>query len=99
MMRDIIRVEPLATYFEKDETEAGEGTTIILINNARPAEWVETSNRPDCAEWPGLDPYAPGMVSWDVFHAVLTPGDLTPMMVFQDRASADRFGDMAILQA
>lgn len=80
-----------------DETEVGGGTTIILINNARPAEWVETSNPPDCAEWLGFDPYAPGMVSWDVFDAVLTPGDLILMMVFQDGASADRFGDMAIL--
>lgn len=69
---------------------------LVLINDARPPEWSGTSNALDCAEWLGLAPYAPGMVSWDVFDAVLTPGDLILMRVFEDRLSVDHFGDIAI---
>jgi len=81
-----------------DETRIGEGTNIVLITDARPAEWAGTSNPPDCAEFLGLDPYAADMVSWDVFDALLTPGDLILMLVFRDRASADHFSDTVILK-
>jgi heme-degrading monooxygenase HmoA len=81
-----------------DETEVGEGTTIVLVNDTRPPEWSGTSNAPDCAEWLGLDPYAQDMVSWDVFEAVLAPDDLILMLVFKDEASASRFVDVAILK-
>jgi len=81
-----------------DETEVGDGTSIVLITDARPAEWRGTSNPPECAEWLGLDPYAAEMVSWDVFDAVLTPGDLLLMLVFRDRASADHFSDTVLLK-
>lgn len=81
-----------------DETEVGEGTTIVLITDSRPAEWDETSNPPDCAEFLGLDPYAPGMVSWDVLDAVRTPGELMLMLVFADRAAADHFSDTMLLK-
>ncbi|HEY4129203.1 MAG TPA: antibiotic biosynthesis monooxygenase, partial [Gemmatimonadaceae bacterium] len=77
-----------------DETEVGDGTTVILIGDARPHEWRGTSNAADCAEWLGLDPYARDMVSWDVFEAVLTPGELIMMLVFKDRESADRFSEI-----
>lgn len=81
-----------------DETEVGEGTSIVLITDKRPAEWGGTSNPPDCAEFLGLDPYAADMVSWDVFDAVLTPGDLVLMLVFRNRAAADHFCDTVILK-
>ena len=81
-----------------DETEVGEGTRIVLITDVRPTEWGGTSNPPDCAEWLGLDPYAPDMVSWDVFDALLTPGDLLLMLIFRDRAAADHFGDTVLLK-
>ena len=58
----------------------------------------ETSNPPDCAEWLGLDPYASDMVSWDVFEAMFAPGDLILVLVFKDRAGADRFGDTVLLK-
>jgi heme-degrading monooxygenase HmoA len=81
-----------------DETEVGEGTSIVLITDERPAEWGRTSNPPDCAEFLGLDPYAAEMVSWDVFEAVLAPGDLILMMVFRDRTAADTFSDTVLLK-
>jgi len=36
-----------------DETKVGEGTTVTLINATRPAEWKQTNNPYDCAEWLG----------------------------------------------
>ena len=64
-----------------DETEVGEGTTVTLIDAKRPAEWKETNNPADCAEWLGLGPFT-GFVSWDIFDAVLTPGDYVAMLAY-----------------
>jgi heme-degrading monooxygenase HmoA len=74
-----------------DETEAGEGTTVTLITAERPKQWPETSNAADCSEFLGLNPYAEGMLTWDVFEAVLTPGDLILMMSWRDRTAAEGF--------
>lgn len=81
-----------------DETEAGDGTSIVLITDERPAEWGGTCNAPDCAQWLGLDPCAPEMVSWDVFEAALARGDLLLMMVFRHRAAAGHFTDTVLLK-
>lgn len=77
-----------------DETEVGEGTTVTLINATRPAEWKETSNPYDCAEWLGLNPWATDSTSWDIFDAVLTPGDLILLISWKDAASAQAFEDV-----
>jgi heme-degrading monooxygenase HmoA len=76
-----------------DETEVGEGTTITLIDAKRPAQWAETSNAVACSDYLGLDRYAGGMVSWDVFDAVLTPGDLILLMSWRTRGGAEAFED------
>ena len=62
-----------------DETEVGEGTTVTLIDAKRPPEWKETTNPADCSEWLGLRPLH-GFLSWDLFEAVLTPGDIILMV-------------------
>ena len=74
-----------------DETETGEGTTVTLIDSRRPADWVNETAPEDVARWLGLAPKAPGLVSWDVFDAVLTPGDIIVMITWRDRAAADDF--------
>lgn len=74
-----------------DETEAGEGTTVTLIDSRRPADWVNQTAPEDVARWLGLAPKAPGLVSWDVFDAVLTPGDIIVMITWRDRAAAENF--------
>jgi heme-degrading monooxygenase HmoA len=51
-----------------DETEVGEGTTVTLSDAKRPAQRTETSNPADCSEYLGLNPYAAGMIGWDVFR-------------------------------
>jgi hypothetical protein len=37
------------------------------------------------------------MTDWDVFEAVLTPGDLILMLTWRDAAAAQAFEDTAIL--
>src|SRR3954466_4094292 len=59
-----------------DETAAGTATTATLIDAQRPAEWVKDASPQDVADWLGLRADAPGLVAWDVFDAVLAPGDV-----------------------
>jgi heme-degrading monooxygenase HmoA len=80
-----------------DETEVGEGTTITLIDARRPSQWTETANAADCSRYLGLDPYAGGMVAWDVFDAVLTPGDLILLIVWRTKEDAQAIEDTAKL--
>jgi heme-degrading monooxygenase HmoA len=74
-----------------DETQTGEGTVAILINQTRPAEWKQTTNPDDCAAWLGMNPWAGNSLSWDVFEAVLTPGDLILLMTWKDKDAADDY--------
>lgn len=80
-----------------DETEVGEGTTVTLINAARPAQWTSTSNPYDCAEWLGLNPWADGSSSWDIFEAVLTPGELILLITWKHAAAALAYEDSSEL--
>jgi len=73
-----------------DETEVGEGTTVVLIDAKRPEEWKETTNPADCAEWLGLEPLH-GFLEWDLYDAVLTPGDIILMVTFKDEVAAKEF--------
>jgi len=74
-----------------DETEVGEATTVTLIDGRRPAEWVRKAASEQVAEWLGLKHDARGLVAWDVFDAVLTPGDIILLLSWRDRATAEAF--------
>ena len=76
-----------------DETEVGEGTAVTLINATRPVEWKQTDNPYDCAEWLGLNPRAADSTSWDIFDAILTPGDLILLIFWKDVAAAQAYED------
>jgi heme-degrading monooxygenase HmoA len=71
-----------------DETEVGEGTAITLINATRAAGWKQTNNPYDCAQWLGLNPWDADSTSWDIFDAVLSPGDLILLITWKDNAAA-----------
>jgi heme-degrading monooxygenase HmoA len=73
-----------------DQTEAGDGTTVTLIDAKRPAEWVGQAKPDEVAGWLGLT-MAPGLAGWDVFDAVLTPGDIVLLMSWHDQAAAEAF--------
>jgi heme-degrading monooxygenase HmoA len=74
-----------------DETGVGEGTAVTLTDARRPLEWKETSNPADCSQFLGLDPYADGLLDWDVFEAVRTPGNLILLQSWRTWAAAEAF--------
>ncbi len=74
-----------------DETEVGEGTTITLLAFARPAHLTETAAVDEYAKSLGLKPWAADSVSWDLFDAVLTPGQLILLITWKDEAAADEY--------
>jgi heme-degrading monooxygenase HmoA len=74
-----------------DETEVGEGTTVTLVDAKRPVEWVTESNAEEVAKSLGYTSKAPGLVAWDVFDAVLTPGDSILLLAWRDEPAAKAF--------
>ena len=82
-----------------DETEAGEGTTVTLIDAKRPAEWVNETAPQGAAASLGLAPDSRGLLEWDVFDAVLSPGDVILLLSWRDRAAADAYAADAPLPA
>jgi heme-degrading monooxygenase HmoA len=80
-----------------DETEIGEGTTVTFIDAKWPATLGKEAAASEIAGRLGLDPGATGIVGWDVYDAVLTPGDLILMMVWKTAANAGAFGKSAAL--
>ena len=80
-----------------DETQVGEGTTVTLIDAQRPAAWVKETAPEAVAAWLGLNPSAPGLASWDVHDAVLTPGGIILMIVWRDLSAAEAFEKTAAL--
>jgi heme-degrading monooxygenase HmoA len=81
-----------------DETVAGEGTTVSLITARRPAHLPDSASAEQCAAFLGLDPDAGGLLAWDVFDAVLSPGDLILLISWRDRAAAESFEKAATLK-
>lgn len=80
-----------------DETEVGEGTTVGFVDAALPVQLLASGSPQEVAERLDLDPSASGLVSWDVFDAVLSPGDAILRTTWRDSAAADAFGATAQL--
>jgi hypothetical protein len=59
--------------------------------SSRPSEWVAELSPDEIAQWLGLDPIRDGLIAWDVFDAVLTPGDLVLLLSWRDKNAADNF--------
>jgi heme-degrading monooxygenase HmoA len=74
-----------------DETEVGEGTTITLIDAKRTPQSTDASKPADCARYLGLNSDAAGMISWDVFDAVLNPGELILLLSWRANENAASF--------
>lgn len=81
----------------QDETEVGEAAYITLIEAARPAEWTQTNNPAACSQFLGLNPYAYGLVQWDVFDAIERPGDLLLMLTWKRREDAHQYEGESLL--
>jgi heme-degrading monooxygenase HmoA len=81
-----------------DQTEVGGGTTVSLIDARRAAHWAGSAQPEALARHLGLPPEAPGIVAWDVFDAVLTPGDVILVLTWRDKAAAEALGSPSSLQ-
>jgi heme-degrading monooxygenase HmoA len=80
-----------------DETEVGEGTTVTFVDAPWPATSCDTLNAAEAASFLGFKQDATGLANWDVYNAVLTPGDLILMMVWKSKANADAFAKRVIM--
>jgi heme-degrading monooxygenase HmoA len=74
-----------------DETEVGAGTTAMLIDARQSPSRGEKTTPDEVAKWRGLAGHAAGLASWDVFDAVLTPGDVILLLTWRDHADAETF--------
>lgn len=80
-----------------DETEVGEGTTITFIDAKWPDVSCETSDAPGISNYLGLRPKVAGLTGWDVFDAVLAPGDIILMIVWKSKEDAETFSKTVML--
>jgi hypothetical protein len=80
-----------------DETEIGEGTTVTFVDAKSPKGSIEPSDASGIADHLGLNPDAVGLLKWEVFDAVLTPGDVILMMVWKAKDDAAAFAASAKL--
>lgn len=74
-----------------DETQTGQGTTATLIDAKAPSEWIKDAKPTDVATRLGLAAGAAGLIAWDVFDAVLTPGDIILLISWRDDSAAAAF--------
>jgi heme-degrading monooxygenase HmoA len=78
-----------------DETQTGDGKTVVLIDARHPAPATTDDGADAVATWLGLAPNAPGLVARDVLDAVLTPGDMMLLTTWRDRDAAAAFARAA----
>jgi len=74
-----------------DVTEVGQGTAVTLHDGKFSPEWVKQSGAEMVAKSLGVDTSAPGLVSWDVFDALMAPGDVIAVVTWRDHAAAVAF--------
>lgn len=74
-----------------DETESGAATTVILIDVQRPSDEIKNSTPETLASRLGLDLNVADLVGWDVFEAVLTPGDIIILLSLRNQTAAETF--------
>lgn len=80
-----------------DETAVGSATTVTLTDARRAADWIAQQGAEGVARSLGLDAGANGLVDWDVFDAVLSPGDAILLMSWRDKDAAAAFARSASL--
>jgi heme-degrading monooxygenase HmoA len=74
-----------------DETAVGEGTTAVLVSSSHTEGTDEFSCPEEAATWLGLDASDSNLAFWDVYEAVLTPGDMILQTTWRDAESASAF--------
>lgn len=72
-----------------DETETGAAKAVSLVEANRPVGLAEAAPVEEVAARLGWRAEAAGLVDWDLFDAVLTPGDLLLLTSWHDPAAAE----------
>jgi heme-degrading monooxygenase HmoA len=72
-----------------DETEDGVAKLVSLVELRRPPGLAEDASPEQIGRALGLPDSADGLVEWDVFDAILTPGDLLLLLAWRDTAAAE----------
>lgn len=73
-----------------DLTETG-GKALTVVEAKCPANWIKTAPPDEVAAWFGFDTNASGLLGWDVFDAVLNPGDAILAATWRDHSAAAAF--------
>jgi heme-degrading monooxygenase HmoA len=74
-----------------DVTEVGAGTAVTLLDAHRDPDWVKQAGADAVRESLGLELWAEGLVAWDAFDALMTPGDAIVVATWRDMAAAEAF--------
>lgn len=74
-----------------DVTQVGAGTAVTLIEAKVAADQPRQAGAAALANSLGLALDAPGLVAWDAFDALLTPGDVIVLATWRDRDAAEVF--------
>ncbi|KAA1002546.1 antibiotic biosynthesis monooxygenase [Paraburkholderia panacisoli] len=82
-----------------DVTETGQGTAVMLLDAKCSPEWLKQAGAEQVVESLGVDLSAPGLVSWDVFDALLVPGDVIVVATWLDQAAFETFERDAVIAA
>jgi heme-degrading monooxygenase HmoA len=80
-----------------DVTEVGAGTAVTLLDARRDPDWVKQVDADAVRKSLGLDLQADGLVAWDAFDALLTPGDVIAVATWRDIRAAQAFEREATL--
>jgi heme-degrading monooxygenase HmoA len=80
-----------------DETQAGEGTTAMLIDAKRSEDWVKAQSPEAVAAVLGVASRADELIAWDAFDAVLAPGEIVTLLSWRNAAAAEAFAKAAKL--
>ena len=74
-----------------DVTETGQGAAVSLHDGKFSTEWVKQAGADAVAIALGVDTGAPGLVSWDVFDHLMTPGEVIAVVTWRDHAAVEAF--------
>ena len=79
-----------------EETEVGAARVLLLLEMTCPPEQVKHAAPAELAAKMGYAEHG-GLLSWDIFDAVLTPGHLVLIMSFRDELAVETFRASATL--
>jgi heme-degrading monooxygenase HmoA len=65
-----------------DKPGYGAAAIVTMVDARQPREFIKSAKPEDVATWLELPSAREGLSTWDVFEAVLTPGDIILMMAF-----------------